>query len=566
MTLLSRFSLSSKGGSSDSTLPTLASDSDDDSLSSGSAELVLRRPSRADFFLEPRVSHGAQSLPVQLHARKFLKFLILVPISAVAMMCFSALYVTPLLRAQGVYTFFEESLWRTLRTHQSSFCLLVVLPLLLALCWDILQEGLTMLMLWRGRGRRLLPNDRHRLVHAIIVCNYKEPVEVLRATIESIAENTLAENCMVVLACEERDSHAEATFQELRADFPEVFRKFVMTRHQLVKGEVVGKSSNENFACREVYRMAQEEGLDPFNVMVTTCDADSLFDRVYFEQLEAEFCRMPDGRRFIYNAPINTYRNLPECNLMVKIFEISRCQFDCFRGFNFRPAQSNYSLTLGFANEIGFWDPSNTSEDFHTTIKAMAVTGKGTHVVVPVWSFILNDSVCSFYDRWVQAKRHMWGIEEVAFTVLLYPTLRINLWLRLFGMVATQMFSTCTPPFLYAVFPTVRDIFWSFRPETQRVLVGLVLARVVYSWAKTMLREVFLYRCILNNRKLMMPRSWCEWIQIATVWPVLSELSVVVFACLATWRVLLHAVFHETLHYVTAPKALSVQQQPKKAM
>ena len=574
--MLQHLSIGMSRRSSDVTLPTLASDSDSESDVEEQVLVPFLQPRIRrwsshwiSFLLEPRISKGSDSLPLQLHARKYLKFLIFVPLAAVAAILFTALYLTPFLRQQNVYTFAEEAFWNTILQNRLGTILLLVFPICTALLYDLVQEVFTMVMLLRGRRRRVLPTNVPRLIHGVIVCNYKEPIEVLRATVDSLAQNTLAHNCVVVLACEDRDPMAEATYTQLKSEYQNSFRNFIMTKHTLTTGEVAGKSSNENYACRELHQLlVNEQGVDPYSVMVTTCDADSLFDRVYLEQVEAEFCRMPDGRRFIYNAPINTYRNLPECNLLVKIFEISRCQFDCFRGFNFRPAQSNYSLTLGFAEEINFWDPSNTSEDFHTTIKAMAVTGKGTHVVVPVWSFILNDSVTAFHDRWVQAKRHMWGIEEVAFTVLLFPHLRINLWLSLFGMVGTQMFSTCTPSFLYLLFPSVRAVLFSLRPETQQLLIGVTIASVLYSWLKTMVREIFLYRYILAGRKLMMRRSVLEWIQIGLAWPVASELSVIIFACLATWRVLIHAVFHETLQYVTAPKALtmSTNTKPKKGI
>lgn len=553
---------------SDATLTTLASDSDSESgLDHGLVQWKAARPSLSSFLLEPIISKGAQTIPLQSDARKFLKFLIMVPVSALAAIVFFATYLTPFLMDQGVHTFTEDAFWNNIMKNRLAFVLLVGLPIAGAVVYDIVQEGFTMAMLIRGRQRRTLPDHIARLTHGIIVCNYKEPIEVLRATVDSIAKNTLSSSCIVILACEDRDPTAESTFKQLKAEYRDTFLNFVMTKHILVSGEVAGKSSNENHACRELNNMIEDQGVDPFTVMVTTCDADSLFDRVYFEHVEAEYCRMPDGRRFIYNAPINTYRNLPECSLLVKMFEISRCQFDCFRGFNFRPAQSNYSLTLGFAKEINYWDPSNTSEDFHTTIKAMAVTGKGTHVVVPVWSLILNDSVCSVKDRWVQAKRHMWGIEEVAFTVLMFPMLRINLWLSLFGMVGTQMFATCTPFFLYILFPAVRSVFFALRPETQKLIGALFVAGVLYSWAKAVIREFFVYRYILNGRKLMLRRSSSEWLQIVVLWPFLSELSVIVFACVATWRVLVHAVFHETLQYITAPKALNATQpRPKKSI
>lgn len=96
--------------------------------------------------------------------------------------------------------------------------------------------------------------------------------------------------------------------------------------------------------------------------MVTVGDADSLFDAVFLDQLEGEFWRMPNGRRCIYHSPINTYRNFPECSLPTQIIEVMRYQGDVFAGQAFRPAQSNYFLTLGFAQEINYWDPTNTTE------------------------------------------------------------------------------------------------------------------------------------------------------------------------------------------------------------
>lgn len=550
---------------SDSTQPTVRHDFSytdcidrDSSLENGN-----RYPQRstASFLLEPRISRGDKSLPQQSNARKYLKFLILVPVSTLATIFLSAIYVVPIWQQQGAFSLVELLLASTFKSSWA-VRLFLVLPVALAAGYDMFQETVTMIMLLRGRQTRMLPAHIPRLVHGILICNYKEPLEVLRATVESIANNTLAKSCIVVLACEDRDPTAASTFHILHSEFRCSFRDFVMTSHMLGNGEIIGKSSNENHACRELYNLVVKKKIDPFNVMVTTCDADSLFDTVYFEQLEAEFCRVPDGRRFIYNAPINTYRNLPECNLLVQLFEIKRCQFDCFRGFDFRPAQSNYSLTLGFAKEMDFWDPTNTSEDLHTTIKAMAVTGTGRSIVLPVWSLILNDSVCSFRDRWVQAKRHMWGNEEAAYTLLMFPTLRINLWTSLFGMVCAKMFSTCTPALVYLLFPTVRLAFFSLRYETKALIVCVWMGMAIYTWIKTLVREVFLY--ILHDRKLMMKRSDHDWMLIILLWPILAELGALLFACLATWRVLVHAVFHETLHYITAPKTLSISSTPSK--
>jgi Glycosyl transferase family group 2 len=395
-----------------------------------------------DFLLEPSLGMGRFSIPLQSEARPWLKYLILVPLMSLGSMLFFTYYWMPLLLKNGVFQFMDTFV------AQNRFTVLILcsISMVLGLVYDLCTEITTCILLLRGRQRRHLPDHIPRLTHAVIICNYKEPLDTLRAAIQSLADNTLADNTIVVLACEDRDPTAKATYQALEREFASNFYSFFKTSHKLAEGEVIGKSSNENFACRELYKMIVEEGLDPFQVMVTTCDADSLFDTVYLEQVEAEYCRMPDGRRFIYNSPINTYRNLPECNALVRAFEVLRCQFDTFNGITgFRPAQSNYSLTLGFADEINFWDPTNTSEDFHMTLKAMAMTGLGESVVVKVWSIILNDSVAGYSDRWVQAKRHMWGIEEVAFVASLFPVIRLNQWSVLLGRVCSQMFGVCSP-------------------------------------------------------------------------------------------------------------------------
>ena len=509
-----------------------------------------------DLLLEANTSKGRFSVPLQSESRPWLKYLILVPLASFASILIFAYCWVPLLSDHGFFKYLDSSF----RQLEPYVLLLLGLPVLLGLVYDLGMEVTTYAMLLRGRQHRNLPDHMPRLTHAVIICNYKEPLEVLRATVLSLADNTLAKSTMIVLACEERDPTASAVYDALEDEFASDFLAFFKTSHVLTEGEIIGKSSNENHACRELFKVVQETGLDPFQVMVTTCDADSLFDNVFLEQVEAEFCRVPDGRRFLYNAPINTYRNLPECNALVRSFEVLRCQFDTFNGMTgFRPAQSNYSLTLGFAHEINFWDPSNTSEDFHTTLKAMAMTGLGSSsVVVKVWSLILNDSVTGFQDRWIQAKRHMWGVEEVAFVTSLFPVVRLNLWLTLLGRVSSQMFGVCTPAMLYLCFQPIREVFLSLHWQTKYWIVCMYMFVSLYSWTKMVVREIFLYRYILSDRDLMMKRSIGEWLQLVVGWPILSQLAFIVFATAATWRMLIHAMFHDTLAYVTAPKALNI--------
>lgn len=548
----------------------------DEEEGSANAPLLLTKKqqqakeSSLESYLYP--NFGTGELPSQADAARWLKYLIYIPLVTMVVAMVSTEFSLSIAIKYGMIKAveaFARNLWYNTLVFRL-ICASMIFGLVMSL---LTMEVYTMVMLLRGRQRRSLPTENNkRLIHAVVICQYKEPLDILDATVQSLVESTLAHNTIIVLACEARDPYADEVFATLESRYSHHFRNFLKTDHRLAPGEVIGKSSNENHAVRELYsHMTEKEQMDPFQVMVTVCDADSLFDPVFLEHVEAEFWRMPDGRRAIYNAPINTYRNLSDCNLLVQAVEISRCHYDTFIGLTgFRPSQSNYSLTLGFCHEVGYWDPTNTAEDFHTAIKAMAMSGQGKSIVVPVWSLILNDSVCSFHDRWTQAKRHMWGVEECAWTLELFWHLRFKRWASLMGITLGTMLlgKNCIPTgFLFLLLPSVRQLFFSLETSTKTFLVGMFVVQQFATWLQVVVREIFLRRYILAGRKHMKPVVAGGWKNqflvglLATtpfVWLIIEQLSLVIFFTGATWSMLWHARTHNTILYVTAPKALSI--------
>ena len=322
------------------------------SVLSGDDQKMLISPNES--FVEkhflPKIS--SDTLPSQSKATRWLKYLIVLVIWRVTMTLVLAELSARVLIKVNASSYVD--LYATKMFQDPLLIILNVLAVLVSLGRSIVLDVFVFVMLLHGKRRRTLPKDK-RLLHAVVVTQYKEPLEVLDATVASLAESTLAHATILVLACEDRDPHANEIFEVLEERYSDFFRDFIKSSHKLVPGEIPGCSSNENHAARFVHEYATEEGLDPYRVMLTICDADSLFDKCYLEHVEAEFWRTPGGERAIYDAPINTYRNLQECNLFVQACEISRCQDCLFSGMEFRPAQSNYSLTLGFAKEIDFW-------------------------------------------------------------------------------------------------------------------------------------------------------------------------------------------------------------------
>ena len=190
------------------------------------------------------------------------------------------------------------------------------------------------------------------LLHVVVIPAYKEPWDVLSRTLDSLVLQTVpAERRCVVLALESRDPTARETYKRVHGTYGASFAAVWGSLHGLVDGEIVGKSSNENFAVRWLYARLAATGSspgssgtgggspqagpywdvddggparrDPNTVMVTICDADSDFVPRYLEHVEAAHFRQLDGRRCLYDGALNTWANLAdEPNPVIRWLEV----------------------------------------------------------------------------------------------------------------------------------------------------------------------------------------------------------------------------------------------------
>eukprot|EP00931_Biecheleriopsis_adriatica_P052804 TRINITY_DN3078_c0_g2_i3.p1 TRINITY_DN3078_c0_g2~~TRINITY_DN3078_c0_g2_i3.p1 ORF type:complete len:1132 (+),score=179.18 TRINITY_DN3078_c0_g2_i3:81-3398(+) len=414
------------------------------------------------------------------------------------------------------------------------------------------------------------------LKHIVVLLNYKEPLTVLRRTISSIAQASqthLGGQLTVVLACEARDVGASDSFKALKNEFAEVFEEIMFTQHVLLPGELAGKSSNENFAVREVYkRYVDDLGMDPFQIMLTICDADSIFHPGYFADVEVTFWSHRDGRRFIYTGPLNTYRNLSSGPIITQFYEILRSHCDTWLSVT-EPVQpqSNYSLTLGFCEENDFWTPDNTPEDVHTCRKAQ-FSNLNPRATLKIGSIIVNDLVEDLSDRYVQAKRHRWGITEMAWVFCLYHHMQLRSWLYvMFIEISAGTFAEEAALLSrYIVMVWMATSFWyevNIYENFQCLLPFITL--FIFQWIRFWLEELFLWQKVLYHYPIEKP-SLLVWIVLVVLSPVLSILANILFHIVPTIDCLIHVTFFGELFYVNAPKGtaeerLAIQQKQQDA-
>mmetsp|Transcript_3681 Transcript_3681/g.8057 ORF Transcript_3681/g.8057 Transcript_3681/m.8057 type:complete len:591 (+) Transcript_3681:65-1837(+) len=434
----------------------------------------------------------------------------------------------------------------------------------------LISPALYIYHFFRLRGSEKLPDTlppgpvrRRPLTHAVVVVSFNEPLEVLKRTFASIAaQEGLGKKPIAVFASEERDGTRHSQAAMLREAYADSLSRFIVTEHVLLEGEVAGKSSNENHALRELRRILDAAGVDPFEVMITIVDADSVLSSTYLANVEDTFYKMPDGRRMIYSGPLNTYRNFAEGNMIIQMHEIQRCHSDLFNNpFGRCFPLSTYSLTLGMCSELDYWTPDNIPEDVHTSIKAILLS-YSSHSVVPIGSIICNDLVSGLKDRYEQAKRHHWGITETAYMMAVFKKmpLTFEVFLSYLGAElgrAGSFFATSALLSGLVLKVVVVAFFFYIWPEITpeaKIIIFSLLGHVPWSWFMFWVAEISFWRSPLMRQFEIEHASCCRWILLVILSPILTTIADFLFFTLPVLHILLHVACVGDLEYVTAPK------------
>lgn len=328
--------------------------------------------------------------------------------------------------------------------------LLLPLPLAIAvLAFDLFWLYLSVTTAWRGwRGYQRLHQDEavnwrarydsairarpaaiawEDVRHIVAVPTYKEPLSILRRTMESLAAQEVAAQLVVVLAMEAREEGGAAKSQVLEAEYGHRFAAMFATYHPAgVAGEVVGKSSNENYAIRAAKRRVVDQGGHPLGaITVTSCDADTIFHPRYYSCLTYKFCVEPDRYRRFWQSPILLTNNIWETPAPLRVgsalsgvhilANLMKKDLIVF-------PQSTYSLSLQLAHDAGYWDPDVIPEDWHMFLKCFYASS-GAVSVQPIFLPTGNDAVhaggwwSSIKMTYIQHKRHAWGASDVPYAI-----------------------------------------------------------------------------------------------------------------------------------------------------
>lgn len=288
---------------------------------------------------------------------------------------------------------------------------------------------------------KLSEDDAYKKInHFALITNYKESVEKVEHTIDCLVNQKFpSKQIHIILAMEDREGEsAIARAAALEKKYGSVFGSFSVSYHTMSPGEVVGKASNEAFAARRLYALAQEKKWDPATMIVTILDADSLLPDQYMANVTYKYLADPDREYHFYAAPVLLYNNFWKLPLPVRLQTIVSSVIR----LAYLPQEedfiqiSTYSASLAMIHDIGYWDTDIIPEDWHIHLQAFFKYGNKARTI-PIYLPVIGDPTLSnglwktLKSRYDQEKRWSSGASDVAYAIVQsFKSPHIPLWVR----------------------------------------------------------------------------------------------------------------------------------------
>lgn len=264
--------------------------------------------------------------------------------------------------------------------------------------------------------------DWQKIHHIVIIPNFKEPLHILRQTLDALKNQSFpTKKISVVLAFEEREgATAKEKAKQLSQEYTGIFANLLLTFHPDLPNEVRGKSSNTAWAAKTAKKeIIEKKKIDPDYITFTSEDADARFHKDYFACLSFKFLDSPQRYNLIFEPAILYYNNIWKVPAPVRVFSTAASIVQI--GFLNRKDRlinfSTYSVSFKLVNQIGFWDVDVIPEDYRFFFKAYFATGGKVEVepiFLPVFAHAaVSDTFWkSMKNQYEQVKRWAWGVSD----------------------------------------------------------------------------------------------------------------------------------------------------------
>jgi len=264
------------------------------------------------------------------------------------------------------------------------------------------------------------------IYHVVILPFYQEPIEIIEATLQSLAKVKYdLKNIVVVLATEERaGSPAQIIAKEMKAKWGDKFGYFLITTHPAnVQGEMAGKGSNATFAAEEVRtKVLDLHGIRYNHTIVSIFDIDTVLYPEYFNCLIWHFMTVKRPLKSSFQPVPIFNNNMWQASALARVVAISSTFWEMVQ--QERPERmatfSSHSVSFQALYEVGYWQNNMVSEDSRIYWNLM-IANDGEYDVVPLSYPVSMDANAAptFWHTVVQIykqhRRWTYGVENFCY-------------------------------------------------------------------------------------------------------------------------------------------------------
>lgn len=273
---------------------------------------------------------------------------------------------------------------------------------------------------WLKKNQKI--DDWQKIYHLVVLPTYKEPIEVLRTTFQSLVENTYPlDKFIIVLAGEERDRERfEVNSQTIKKEYGDKFFKLLITLHpDNIIGEIKGKGANANWAGHKAKELIDQLNIPYKDIIVSYFDIDTVVHPQYFSCLTNKFLTDPKPLRSSYQPVVLYNNNIWDAPAMMRVTafgttfwlmtELPRPD----RIFTF----SSHSMSFSALVDVDFWQKDIVTDDSRIFLQCF-VKYDGDYKIVPIYVPVSMDTVQaggywrSFVNLYKQQRRWAWGVEH----------------------------------------------------------------------------------------------------------------------------------------------------------
>jgi cellulose synthase/poly-beta-1,6-N-acetylglucosamine synthase-like glycosyltransferase len=303
--------------------------------------------------------------------------------------------------------------------------------------------------------------DPADIFNVVFISTYNESIEILEPSVKALTEvDYPLKQLMLVICYEERGgAEVEANAQMLIERYGDRFAYAVAIKHpDGIVGEHRGKGANISHAGRIFAQYAEDKGLDPEHIIVTTLDADHRAAKNYFTLLTYEYASDPNRLHHSYQPIPMFYNNIWDAPAPMRVIALGNSFWTLTETMRPHRLRNFAAHAQGLATLLAtdFWSVTTIVEDGHQFWRTYFAFN-GDHQVMPVYTSVYQDAVLAetylktFRAQYLQLRRWAWGCSDIPFVLrnmVKNPEIPIGNRIAQFYRLFESHFSQATAPLI----------------------------------------------------------------------------------------------------------------------